>query len=692
MKPRSLLPLIFLITGAIHAQINIEFDKDNFPDDQIKQLKEAIDNIRQGDKLLDDSFPNYAEALEYYLKANDFNPDNALLNYKIGKCYLKSVQKSRSVLYLEKARQLNPKVSPDLLYLLGQGYHLDLQLDKAIEALRDYRSSLSPKDLEREMADIDKKISECETARIMIQQPIRVFIDNLGGEVNSQFPDYAPYITPDEMILMFTSSRDNTTGGKVDPLDGLYYEDIYISYKKEGEWQQPINPGKPLNSDSHDAIVGVSPDGRHALIYKGEEKGGDIFACRIDEDGLWSVPKRLPREINTDYHETSASFAPDMGALYFVTDKPGGYGGKDIYISYLGTKGSGDKLDYGDAVNLGPVINTAYDEEGVFAHPDGKTLYFSSRGHSTMGGYDLFRSAFENGQWSFPENLGYPASTPDDDVFYSISGNGRHGYYSTFDPNGLGDRDLFMVTFLGEEKPMQFFNNFDVLAIKERPEYDIILAPKVELNENQLAIITGKIMDAITLDPLGGVLVEIYDNALGRVVSSFESKTGTGKYMVSLPSGNNYGFIIVARDYPFHSENLTIPSSVVLQEIYMDILLKKVEVGSKIILKNIFFDFDKATLRPESTAELDRLTKLLDDMPTLKIEISGHTDNIGSALYNQKLSEERAKTVVDYLLSKGIEPSRLSYTGYGMEQPIATNDTEQGRQENRRTEFKVLSK
>ncbi|MCK4676880.1 MAG: OmpA family protein [Bacteroidales bacterium] len=694
IRPKTIAIILFLFAFSwqIAGQTNILFEKENFPPEQKNALKEAIKEIKSGDKYFYDDIPVYSLAIEYYLIANDFNPNNALLNYKIGKCYLKTIQKTKSIPYLEKALLLDPNIRPDIVYLLAQGYHLNLNLDEAIGRYNEYKGSLSPHELSQLGDEIDKKISECKVAKEMIRNPVRLFIDNLGPQVNTKFPEYGPYINADETVLMFTSSRDNTTGGKTDPLDLMYFEDIYISRKIDETWTKTTNPGSPLNSYSHDAIVGVSPDGKHALIYKGEDKGGDIFECRIKEDGSWKLPKRLPKEINTDFHESSASFSPDMKGLYFVSDKPGGFGGKDIYFSELSIKGNKDKLDYEDAVNLGGVINTPYDEQGVFMNVDGKTLYFSSKGHNTMGGYDIFKSVFEDGKWSLPENLGYPINTPDDDIFFSFSRDGRHAYYSSFDPDGYGHRDIYMITILGPEKPVVFQNDYDYLAFLIEPVDEVVLEGKVEIKETQIAIVKGRIMDAVTLSPLGGVIVEIYDNELGRLVASFESNTRTGEYMISLPSGENYGFGIKAKEYMFHSENLIIPPSTIVQEIYMDIMLNKVEVGSKIILKNIFFDFDKATLRPESAAELNRLTKMLNDIPTMKIEISGHTDNIGSDLYNQQLSEARAKAVVEYLTDKGIFVGRMTYVGYGEAQPIALNDSEDGRQMNRRTEFTVISK
>lgn len=674
------------------SQENIPFEKDYFPPEKKDGLKAAIKELKSGDDFFQDDIPGYSLAIEHYLKANDFNPNNALLNYKIGKCYLKTIQKTKCIPYLEQAYALDPAAHPEIQYLLARGYHLNLEIDKAIITYKDYRGSLSPNELTKRGELIDKKIAECKVAKEMVKEPVRIFTDNLGSKVNSVYPEYGPYINSSETIIMFTSARENTYGGKTDPTDLKFYEDIYISKKEDGVWRKAENPGHPLNTESHDAIVGVSPDGKHALIYKGEDNGGDIFECRIKEDGTWQSPKRLPREINTKYHESSASFSPDMEALYFVSDKPEGFGGKDIYLAKLSIKGSREKLDYDEAENLGAVINTKYDENGVYMDVEGKVLYFSSKGHNSMGGYDIFKSEFKDGKWSIPVNLGYPINSADDDLFFSFSRNGRRAYYSTFDPNGYGDRDLFMITLLGPEKPLIFEDDYDYLAYNTVPIQEDAMHDKMEIKENLITVVKGKIMDAVTLSPLGGVIVEIYDNELGRMVASFESRSRTGEYMVSLNSGKNYGFAIKAKEYMFHSENLVIPPATTVQEIYMDFLLNKVKVGSKIILKNIFFDFDKATLRKESAVELDRLVKMLRDVPTMKIEISGHTDNVGSEAYNKGLSKDRAKAVVDYLIVQGIEEDRLTYAGYGESQPIADNDSEEGRQVNRRTEFKVLSK
>jgi outer membrane protein OmpA-like peptidoglycan-associated protein len=674
--------LLVSFVSASFAQ-NVEFDKKSFPSKK-EELKAALKELKTGDEFYEQGGGSYLSALTSFLKAQDFNPNNALLNYKIGKCYLYSVDKTKAITYFENAVKLNAKISPDLYYLLGQAYHLNVQFDQAISAYKSFKESMSPQELTKYTKEIEKKTAEATTGKELIKAPVRVFVDNLGSTINTIYSEYSAIINADESMMIFTSRRENTTGGGKDPLDFKYFEDIYITYNIGGVWNTPINPGKPMNTDTHDASVGLSPDGQTLLIYKGEN-GGDIYQCEQD-GGSWSKPDRLPKVVNTDFHESAASYAPDGRTLYFVSNREGGFGGSDIYMTKKNDKGK-----WTAAVNLGTTINTEYDEEGVFMHPDGKTLYFSSKGHNTMGGYDIFKSVLENGKWSEPENVGYPVNTPDDDVFFSISANGIHGYYSSAASGGYGGQDIYMVTILGPEKPVINNNEDNLLASLTAPISETVIEPVVEIKSNQLTLLKGVVVDDKTSSPLKAT-IELTDNATGEIIASFESNSSSGKYLVSLPSGKNYGIAVKAENYLFHSENFDIPASSGYQEIVKEIRMKKIEVGSKIVLNNIFFDFSKSTLRAESKSELDRLTKLLTDIPTLKIEISGHTDNIGSATYNKALSESRAKAVVDYLVKNGIDAGRLTYKGYGFDQPIATNDTEAGRQQNRRTEFKVLSK
>ena len=685
LKRYIVLASIFLVSG-LFAQ-NVEFDKANFKEDK-DGFKEAKDNLKAGDDLYGQGPGFYREAIVPFEAANKFNPNNADLNYKLGECYMTSMFKFKALPYLEKALKLNPSIDPFIHYLLGKAYHLDMQFDKAVSEYGQYQRTVMSGGDPYIIQDLMMRLEQCSNGKKLVANPIRVFVDNMGDNVNTEYNEYGAVISADESVLVFTGRRPNSTGGKIDPQLNENFEDIYISYKQpDGSWSKSKNIGEPINSNDHDANSGISNDGQRFAIYLGKSNGGDLYESRLTGD-IWSKPESMGKNINTkDFHESSACYSPDGNVLYFVSDKDGGLGDHDIYMSKLDEKGN-----WGEAVNLGSVINTPYSEEGVYMHPDGKTLYFSSQGHSSMGGFDIFKSVYneKTKTWSKPENIGYPVNTTDDDVFFVISASGRHGYYTSMGTDSRGLRDLYVVTFLGSEKQVVLNNEDNLLASVAAPVKEVVIAPVVEVKEAQLTILKGVITDALTTKVLEAE-IEIVDNQANVVIATFKSNSATGKYLVSLPAGKNYGIAVKKDGYLFHSENFDIPSTAAFQTVEKDVALKGLKVGSKIVLKNIFFDLDKATLRPESTAELNRLIKLMADVPTLKIELSGHTDSQGSDTYNQSLSEKRAKAVVDYLTNAGVAAGRLVSVGYGETQPISTNDTKEGRQLNRRTEFKVLS-
>jgi outer membrane protein OmpA-like peptidoglycan-associated protein len=328
-------------------------------------------------------------------------------------------------------------------------------------------------------------------------------------------------------------------------------------------------------------------------------------------------------------------------------------------------------------------------------------MYLSSDGHATMGGLDIFQAKLEDGKWTTPVNLGYPINTPDQEVHFVVSGSGRYGYYSSFRPEGKGEKDLYRITFLGPEKLPLTNNEDNLIASLANPVKEIVIEPKVEVTSSNLAILKGLIRDAKTLKPLEAK-IDLIDNDKNELIASFSSDPTTGKYMVTIPSGKNYGIAVKADGYLFHSENFNLPASSGYKEYEKNIDLKQVEVGATIVLKNIFYDFDKATLTDASTNELERLVKMLQDNPTIKIELGSHTDSQGDNAYNQSLSEKRAKSVVDYLIGKAISPDRLVSKGYGETKLLITDaeiakmktkaEKEAAHQENRRTEFKILSK
>ena len=629
----------------------------------------SIRETKEGDKTFDLKGLALAQALEHYLRAYNYDSKNPVLNYKIGVCYLNTIYKVRSIPYLEKAIKIKPNINRDIHYLLGLAYQLNYEWEKALSEFDKYQKSLSLEFLTVMEDDIDKHVAECEVGKKLMQNPINVKIENLGAIVNSSFPEYAPFVTADESKLFFTARKDNTTGNMVDDNDYEYFEDIYYSEKENGAWGVPKNIGAPINTDTHEGTAGLSADGQRLFIYLGDVNGGDIFESKLNGFD-WSTPVSLGKQINTKYHESSACLSSDQKTLYFVSDRLDmSYGGRDIFMSHLDDKGQ-----WGPPENLGNVINTQYDEDGVFMHADDKTLFFSSKGHETMGGYDIFWSKYndETKTWSKPVNLGYPINSPDDDVFFVLSASGKHGYYSSVKNNGYGEKDIVMVTFLGEEK-----NKIDSL--------------KNAVNVNPITLFKGRVLDSETKLPVEAT-IEITDNVKDLTISRMQSNNSTGRFLVTLPSGRNYGIYLNAKGYLFHSENFDIPKATEYKEIEKDIFLDKIEIGRKIVLRNIFYDFDKATLRLESTNELKRLAELMNEFPGIKIEISSHTDSVGTNSYNQILSEARAKSVVDWLIINGIAINRLVYKGYGETEPAESNNTSEGRQLNRRTEFKILSK
>jgi outer membrane protein OmpA-like peptidoglycan-associated protein len=633
---------------------NVEFTKKNFDDK--KGLRAARKNIVNGDAWFDQGYVYYRDALPFYLKAQEFNANNAKLNYKIGMCFLESASKQKASKYLQRAIELNPTVDKYISYYLGYSYHLNMDWDKATyfynEFLKQRSGQLSPNGV----SHVQNRINQCNNGREIVTTPIKVKVENVSSNINTEWNEYGAVISADESMMLFTARQPSSSGGRLDPLLNETYEDIYMSTKQaDGQWGKPVCLPKPVNGPDHDAVCAVSPDGQKFIMY-GKKNGGDLFESTLSGT-VWSEPVSLGNNINTSSQETSACYSPDGNTLYIVSDMPGGSGKRDIYMSKRDASGV-----WGVPVNLGKTINTPFNEEGIYMHPDGKTLYFSSEGHTSIGGYDIFKSVFDQqtGTWSTPENMGYPVNTVDDDVFFVMNASGERAYYMSINPDGKGGKDLYQATFQDKSK-----------------------------EEPQLTLVKGIIIDSVSRKPLEAK-IEIVDNETGKVFSTLTSNSETGKYLVSLPSGKNYGISVSKEGYLFHSENFDLPEATDYQEFTKDIELKRVLIGSKVTLNNIFFDFDKSTLRPESTTELNRLSKLLKDNPYLKIEISGHTDNVGSVTYNQKLSEARAKAVVDFLIGDGVSQDRVSFKGYGESQPVSTNQTAKGRQLNRRTEFKVL--
>ncbi|MDA3890201.1 MAG: hypothetical protein PF517_00900 [Salinivirgaceae bacterium] len=432
MIKRSLLTLFTLLVIAS----GITFSQGNY------------ENFKLAEDLLEDG--NFHKALAIYQKLLNEDPNNANLNFKVGFCFLNTAtEKVKSIPYLEFAsKQISKeykigdhkeKLAPiETLFYLGKAYHVNYRFGDAENTCIDLKALLGPEQPEF-VAEIDHLLTACQVARKIIKNPVEMFVTNLGKTINSVSAEHSPVISGDESILIYTSKRKENTGGRVMD-DGQYFEDIYISSFDGKKYTQAQKISKNINTESHEASIGLSFDGSKLFIYKDDGNDGNIYISNR-KGSEWDVPVKMPEPINSKYRETHASMSFDQNEIFFTSDRKGGYGGLDIYRVRKLPNGKWSK-----AQNLGFRINTQYDEEGPYLHPDGTSLFFSSQGHNNMGGFDIFISFVdENGKWSVPENIGYPINTPDDDVYYIPSVDGRRAYYASYANNSIGDYDIFKI-------------------------------------------------------------------------------------------------------------------------------------------------------------------------------------------------------------------------------------------------------
>jgi len=648
------------LTGTLAQAQSIAFTKEQFTIDK-EGLKLAQRELELGDHEMGADPARFGAALPHYLRAQKFNPKNALLNAKIGECYLHSATKQQALAYLQQSQQLDAKAEPRLHYLLARALHLSGQWEAAIkeyEQARPVAAEATSDDVAVTTDDLARCVRECHRGLQMQAHPVRVKLENAGLAVNSAMSDYAPLISADESVLLLTSRRAGSTGGQLDAEGDGMLEDIYQSDWTGAAWSPARNLGAPVNTARHDATVGLSADGQHLLVYL-EDNEGDIYESDL-MGNAWSKPRNLGARLNTRFHESAACYSPDGKYLYFVSDRPdGNRGGRDIYRLELDARTP--------AENLGPVINSPYDEEGVFMHPDGKTLYFSSKGHDSMGGYDIFKSTLsEKGQWSEPENLGWPINTPDDDVYFVLSASGQHGYYSSDQPGGLGGKDIYRVTFLGPEPaPVAAASKAKPGAAKSAAPAPKAAAPTAQPAAlAHVTILKGSITDALSKKPVAAT-IEVIDNQKNEVVATYQSNAATGRYLLSLPSGRNYGISVRQPGYLLYSHNVDLPAGAPYAEQQQEIILSRPAAGAIVALRNIFFDPAQTQLRPESIAELVRLKQLLTEQPALRLELCGQSDAT-----NASLRQQRAEVILAYLIGHGIASSRLSTAA--TEQPVAS--------------------
>lgn len=491
-----------------------------------------------------------------------------------------------------------------------------------------------------------KMQADNEFALQALKSPVPFVPVNLGASVNSAQLEYLPALTADEETLIFTRQTNQN-------------EDFYISTKTDGKWGRARQLSSTINTPTfNEGAQCLSPDGRY-LFFTGCNRPGGLGSCDIylsSRQGTgWTEPFRLPPPVNSTGWESQPSISADGKTLYFVSSRANGLGGTDIWSSGLGEGG-----EWSPPVNLGPSINTPYDEQSPFIHPDGQTLYFSSNGWPGMGDKDLFVSRKTgDGIWSKPQNLGYPINTFGEEAGIVISSNGRNAYFNAVRDGGFGGQDLYAF---------------------ELPEM---------LRPNAVTYTKGTVSDKKTKSLLGAEIT-ITDLASGATVYEDASDEVTGGFLATLPAGKSYALHISKPGYLFHSENFALTQPQSYAKAYqLNVELEPIAAGSAAVMRNVFFDSGRFELLPSSRNELQLLVDFLRLNPRLTIEISGHTDNVGDERSNQLLSENRAKAVYSYLLAQKIPAARLSYAGYGESRPLNANGTEEERQLNRRTTFRI---
>jgi outer membrane protein OmpA-like peptidoglycan-associated protein/tetratricopeptide (TPR) repeat protein len=614
---------------------------------------------------------NYEMALKYYNQQNDekakeecgkaIEKDANFIEPHLLLAEIYTIQNKMQLAIDEyvKSFAINPGFNQNNYYNVAQ---LELKLGKYEDAKKDLTQFLKKQRITpdtRETAEL--QLASCNFAIEAMKHPVPFEPKNLGPAINSPFDEYFPAITADDRIFLYTRiMKSEASRGQ---------EDFYISKKNGNEWAEskPLygintasNEGAPSISADGELLFFVAcqdnPDGSYAAGRKGLGSCDIFYSQRVGDQ--WSIPYNIGQNINSKFWDSQPSFSSDGKTLYFVSSRLGGMGDADIYYSFLKEDGS-----WAPAKNIGATINTKGKEESVFIHPDNQTLYFSSNGHSGMGGLDIYISRKDvDGKWGTPINLGYPINSYTEENSLLVNGAGNLAYFASNRNGGFGGLDLYQFELYKEAQP------------------------------NRISYMRGKVYDAKTKQPLGAHF-ELLDLESGKQVIVSDANSVNGEFLVTLPINGNYALNVTQAGYLFHSENFSLKELKDFTKPYlMDVPMQPIDTGSVVELKNIFFETAKFDLKPESKVELNKLIAFLNLNKTMKIELDGHTDNVGDKKSNQVLSQNRAKSVFDYLVVNGILATRLAYKGFGDTRPKVKNDSDVNRAINRRTEFKVVGK
>lgn len=817
---------LFLVGFDAKSQKNPRINKKSFFSKK-SDLKSYSKTFHLGEKFYRKEKIR-SEALYHYLKLYEYNNSSPALNYKIGVCYLISPNKEKSLNYFLSS---NPNIAKDYYYLLGKSYQYNKKFDEAKNSYKKYLETLKKWQQDEQKQKINQLMAECDFGKQMIKDSVDVFIVNLGPIINTYYDEYAACQIPQDPNIYFTTKRPDKEPKKT-VSRFKYKERIYMSENCIYHPTELVKELKKINKRTNVSVAGADKKSHRLFYYEGKRNNGRLLIAEYsNKKERWKKQGSVKGKINHIAYRESSISIDENGTAYFVSDRRGSVGGKDIWVAKHKKKNK-----WGKPKNLGKVINTPFDEEGIFISKDGNTLYFSSKGHPGMGGFDVYKSVKEfDGNWSKPVNMGYPINSPADELFYFPTADTMVAIYSTSRSDGYGGLDIYKIqkdprkpfSLIGEvrdsetneilnatinvidnktnktifseqtdsTKQMYMVNFEDIgdysiqvdmagyMGISEKIECPdekhatIVKDYKLTLLKHPFTL-TGNINDIQTYAPLTArisfkdketdeLYADQFTNLHGKYSITFEDKYAmkihidckdyypldtvfdattnekdfaTSNFMLKatkktytltgvvsnekdntpvfaalsfyLPNDRTTPFSVVLSDSingkytasftekgPFiievESNGYFFLSDVFqFQEKQLfsakNFILKQMSVGAKFVIENILFNTGKSTLKSQSFNELDKLVNLLIKNKNLRIEVSGHTDNVGSASVNKRISKARALTVRNYLISRGIYAERIEYKGYGFDQPIAPNTTPDGRAKNRRVEMKII--
>lgn len=670
-------------------------------------------------------------------KLLELKPNSANYNYRKGYILLKSKNNyTDAIKYLEKALPLTD-VDYDFFsitdttapiatnFYLGECYHLGMEIEKAKTFFTTFLN-LSPKKSDlTTLASV--KIIQCNNALKALENPKKTKLINIGNSINSEYPDYSPVISLDGKALYFTSRRpwkNNETESFRDPLLNNYSEDIYISYKeKNNKWSEPkrlpfCQPSK------NEATIALNADQKRIFVYEDLVGSGDIYFSDLKTNIFQNIEPLNIEGVNSKYWETHITITVDGLNMYFVSDRPGGFGGRDIYRIVKLPDGT-----WSEPKNLGPTINTPYDEDAPFIGSDNKTLYYASNGPESIGGFDLFLTVRdENNIWSQPVNMGYPINSSGDDVFYTTTIDGSKGYFTSFRKDGKGEKDIYEITNdeLGEKYLAIYYGEIKTTPGQELPkDLHIVFSPQdtskktIEIS----SIIDGKFNTQ--LDTCSTYKINYISNNASIFSEKIETKCTEGREdfyrgmfydpktnkIVDLNNENNK---LIEDKELMISKNLlkenrenqsstksknSLEESTNNDELVQTTVKLGNDLNNLIHIKPIYFAFDKSDILPLAAEELDKIVKILNDNPRLAIKLKSYTDCRGSEIYNLNKSNQRANSTKEYIVSRITNPYRVTAEGLGESNPVQECDcnnnqgldcSEEEHRKNRRTEFIIV--